>query len=181
MEILASYPDFIFYKAPGYTIKYKNNQTIRLDEHFGISNEELSTIISSQGGESSFIKKFMGLPKLINAKTNEIILSNIQEAKTPETAKTGLLEQKGLLKNEGLLIHNCAAIHMFGMKFPINVYFLDRGMNVVAAFEDVPLESFTPHIRDAFYALETATYSHNIKVGDRLELIKYTFSIDQLD
>jgi uncharacterized membrane protein (UPF0127 family) len=175
LEVLASYPDFTFYKAGGYKLKYKNSLPINLENHLGISSEQLDNVISAYGGEKEFIKKFMALPKLINAKNNEIILSNVQEAKTPQTAKTGLLDQNGLLQNEGLLIHNCPAIHMFGMRFPINVYFLDRGFRTVAVFENVPVGTFTPHIRDAFYALETAVVSHNIKVGDQLELVRYSF------
>ena len=175
MEILASYPDFIFYKAGNYKIKYKNSQLIDLEDHLGIDSNQLDSIINAYGGEKEFIKKFMALPKLINTRANEIILSNVQEAKTSYTAKTGLLNQEGLLKNEGLLIHNCPSIHMFGMKFPINVYFLDRGFETVAIFENVPVGTFTPHVADAFYALETAVVSHNIKIGDKLELVGYLF------
>jgi len=38
----------------------------------------------------------------------------------------GLLGRESLEKGEGLIIPQCRSIHMFGMKFPIDVLFLDN-------------------------------------------------------
>lgn len=172
MEIIASYRDFTFYKDPNYTVKF-GNQTLVLSEHFGIDESKINETISSYPTEQDFLKDFMSWPKLI--KNNQIILASLEEAKEPEDAKNGLLGRASILQGHGLLIHNCSSIHMFGMQFPINVYFLDRGFRVIAKFENVPPETFTPYIHDAYYALETAVYPYDIKVGDQLDSMQIEF------
>lgn len=172
MEIIASYPDFTFYKNPNYALRF-GNQTLIFSEHFGIPEEEVKNIISSYETEHIFLKQFMNSPKLI--KNNKIILGQIEEAKTPEQAKTGLLGRDNISLGFGLLIHNCSAIHMFGMKFPINTYFLDNQMKVCAKFENVSIGSYTPYIKDARYALETAVHPYDIKIGDQLDILKFDF------
>jgi uncharacterized protein len=50
----------------------------------------------------------------------------------------GLLLAKPLRPGEGLLLTPCHSVHMYGMRFPIDVAFLDRAGRVVAAY---------PHLR----------------------------------
>ena len=47
------------------------------------------------------------------------------------TRRKGLLERMGLEKGEGLWIVPCEAVHTFGMKFAIDVVYLDRRHRVV--------------------------------------------------
>jgi len=44
--------------------------------------------------------------------------------------RTGLLKHERLEPGEGLWIAPCEAVHTFGMKFPIDVLFLDRKKRV---------------------------------------------------
>lgn len=43
----------------------------------------------------------------------------------------GLLGREGLEDGTGMLISNCRMIHMFFMRFPIDVVFVDSGFEVV--------------------------------------------------
>jgi len=43
----------------------------------------------------------------------------------------GLLGRDGLEAGEGMLIDRAGSVHMFFMRFPIDVVFLDRDLNVV--------------------------------------------------
>ena len=59
------------------------------------------------------------------------------ETQTPFERMRGLLGRTGLLADEAMLFRNCGAIHTFGMKFPINVYFTDKDLNVVKTIRNV--------------------------------------------
>lgn len=50
----------------------------------------------------------------------------------------GLLGKTCLAADEALLIDPCTSIHTIGMKFSIDVVFLDRKNRIVGAFKDVP-------------------------------------------
>jgi len=42
----------------------------------------------------------------------------------------GLLGRKGLAQGEGMWIVPCEAVHTFGMQFPIDLVYLDRGLRI---------------------------------------------------
>jgi uncharacterized membrane protein (UPF0127 family) len=52
-------------------------------------------------------------------------------ADSSKTRKTGLLKHERLELGEGLWITPCEGIHTVGMKFPIDVLFLDKNRKVV--------------------------------------------------
>lgn len=49
----------------------------------------------------------------------------------------GLLGRKELAPGDGLWIKPCNSVHTFGMRFPIDIVFLDRNMQVVAVARGV--------------------------------------------
>ena len=51
-------------------------------------------------------------------------------ADSPGTRKTGLLKHTRLEPGEGLWIVPCEAVHSFGMKFAIDVVYIDRKKRV---------------------------------------------------
>jgi len=60
-------------------------------------------------------------------RTRQIQLAHsIEVADEASTRRKGLLGRTNLLAGEGLWIVPCEAIHTFGMKFPIDLVFLDR-------------------------------------------------------
>jgi uncharacterized membrane protein (UPF0127 family) len=52
-------------------------------------------------------------------------------ADTSKLRKTGLLKHDRLERGEGLWITPCEGVHTMGMKFPIDVLFLDKKRRVV--------------------------------------------------
>ncbi len=58
------------------------------------------------------------------------LAASVQLADTPRARRTGLLNHESLPAGEGLWIYPTQAIHTFGMKFPIDVAFLDRRLRV---------------------------------------------------
>ena len=84
----------------------------------------------------------------------------------------GLLGTAAIADGEGLWIVPCRSVHTLGMRFPIDVAFLDPRGVVVGILEGLPPNRFGRVFRDARGALElrsgilaaTGTVS-----GDRLE------------
>jgi uncharacterized protein len=58
----------------------------------------------------------------------------------------------------GLLIPHCAAVHTFGMRFDLDLYFLDADGSVLAAHRAVPPRRFVAH-RGAAAVLEVPSPS----------------------
>ena len=59
-------------------------------------------------------------------------------ADTSRKRRTGLLQHESLPAGEGLWIIPCEGIHTFGMKFPIDVLFLDRKRKVLEIRAGMP-------------------------------------------
>lgn len=66
----------------------------------------------------------------------------------------GLLGSAPLETGEGLLLVPCQSVHMFGMRFPLDVAFLDRQQCVVALYPDLAPGGRTRWHREARSALE---------------------------
>ena len=59
--------------------------------------------------------------------TRGVILGDrVLVARTSQERRTGLLSRTSLESGEGLWIDPCEAVHCFGMKFAIDVLYLDR-------------------------------------------------------
>jgi uncharacterized membrane protein (UPF0127 family) len=84
----------------------------------------------------------------------------------------GLLGRDGLDPGSGMLIDSAPSVHMFFMRFPIDVVFLDRGWRVVGIRHDLrPWR--VAGARRAVAALELpagAAAEAGIEVGDVLVL-----------
>lgn len=76
-------------------------------------------------------------------------------------------------EGEGLLIRPCRAVHMFGMKYSIDVAFLDAGSQVVATYIELRPGRITRFHRSAIAALELPAgklAETRTRVGDRLTI-----------
>lgn len=61
----------------------------------------------------------------------------VKRADTFWSRLVGLLNRSTLALDEGLLLDPCASIHTFGMRFSIDVIFLDRAGRVTGYADDV--------------------------------------------
>ena len=66
-----------------------------------------------------------------NLTRNTVLGDRIQAARTSKERRTGLLKHEGLADGEGLWIVPCESVHSFGMKFAIDVVFVNRKKVVV--------------------------------------------------
>lgn len=66
----------------------------------------------------------------------------------------GLLGRSPLEGGEGLLIGPCRAVHTMGMRYPIDVAFLDQGGTVVATYQKLEPNRRTGYHGEAAWALE---------------------------
>jgi uncharacterized membrane protein (UPF0127 family) len=66
-----------------------------------------------------------------NPSRNTLLADRALIADSSKTRKTGLLKHERLEPGEGLWIAPCEGVHTVGMKFPIDVLFLDKKRKVV--------------------------------------------------
>lgn len=75
--------------------------------------------------------------KIINKTQNTEIAAKATLADSFGSRMVGLLRHTTLPTGEGLIITKCNSIHMFFMKFPIDVIFLDKSNIVVGLVENI--------------------------------------------
>lgn len=69
--------------------------------------------------------------RVINSTTGAIIAEQAQVASDLWSRFWGLMGRRELPRGSGILITPCSSVHMFFMRFPIDVIFLDRSDTVV--------------------------------------------------
>jgi uncharacterized membrane protein (UPF0127 family) len=68
--------------------------------------------------------------QVTNKTRNSTLATRLTLADTPKAREKGLLGRNGLASNEGLWIVPCQAIHMFFMRFSIDLVYIDRQKRV---------------------------------------------------
>ncbi len=92
--------------------------------------------------------------RAVNAARGRVLGANIGVADRWWLRLRGLSGRADLAPGEGLLLRPCRAVHMTGMKFPLDVAFLDAGNRVVARYERLSPGARTRWHRGALAALE---------------------------
>ena len=115
----------------------------------------------------------MDVVRARNVTRDTIIAERVEIADTSETRKRGLLGRTGLEPGTGLWLVPCEWVHMFGMKFPIDVAFLARDGKVLHVHHALKPGTISKLIWRADGALElpagTLAGSGTV-IGDRVEL-----------
>ena len=73
-----------------------------------------------------------------NVSRDTLLADRAGIADSSKTRKTGLLKHKSFEAGDGLWITPCEAVHTIGMKFPIDVLFLDKKLRVVKIRREMP-------------------------------------------
>jgi len=92
--------------------------------------------------------------KAFNETRNVLIADRLEWAGTSETRKKGLLGRASFERGEGIYIVPTQWIHMIGMKFPIDVAFLDDKGKVLATHHRLKPNRFSKLVLRANGALE---------------------------
>jgi len=71
-----------------------------------------------------------GRLQILNVMRKTHLARNAEIAGSGGKRTKGLLGRKGLAPGEGMWIVPCEAVHTFGMQFPIDLVYLDRGLRI---------------------------------------------------
>jgi uncharacterized membrane protein (UPF0127 family) len=69
---------------------------------------------------------------LIRTETNEILVENLLVKKTSWGRLRGLLLFRKLASDTGMLLISTKGVHTFGMLFPLDIYFFNESMRLIA-------------------------------------------------
>jgi len=83
-----------------------------------------------------------------------IVASQLRPAHSHWTRLRGLIGTPNLPEGHGLWIRPCRQVHMFWMRYPIDVVFLDDEQRVVAVVEHLPPRAISPKVPQAASVLE---------------------------
>ena len=89
-----------------------------------------------------------------NARSGSELANNVEVAADIVARLKGLIGRRGLADGEALLIRSCKGVHTVGMRFPIDVVFLDRHDKVVGIKEKMPPNRMSSIYLRASSALE---------------------------
>jgi hypothetical protein len=108
---------------------------------------------------------------VINRRGGTVLGDRILHADRWLTRLRGMLGRPAPGPGEGLMLTPCRAVHMLGMRYPIDVAFLDQAGMVVAIYPALGPGAGTFWHRNARHALELpsgALAASGTVVGDRL-------------
>ena len=112
-------------------------------------------------------------PFVVHNRTRGATLAHdVRLADTPRSRRTGLLRHQTLDSGQGLWIYPTQAIHTFGMRFYIDVAFLDKRLRVKRLYHNLAPYRLTTLVWGAQSALELCSGSlanTGTAVGDELQ------------
>lgn len=77
------------------------------------------------------------MARMMNRTKNTIVADDLRLARSMWTRFWGLMGRRELPEGQALLIDPCSSIHMFFMRFPLDVIFLDDDHRVVKVVEGI--------------------------------------------
>ncbi|MDP8265185.1 MAG: DUF192 domain-containing protein [Candidatus Aceula lacicola] len=111
--------------------------------------------------------------RIINLTQKTIVATRARRARSFFARLKGLLGKKSFSPEDALVIEGCQAIHMFFMRFAIDVVFINRKNKVVGLVQDIKPFSLSPFFFMAKYAIELPSGSIEkslVHIGDFLEI-----------
>ena len=113
--------------------------------------------------------------RVSNQSRSRVLADRADIADTSAKRRRGLLKHTSLEPGEGLWIAPCEGVHTFGMKFPIDVVFLNRNKKVLKIRPNMVRGRIAFSLR-AHSVLELpagTVIESGTKAGDQLEFEKY--------
>lgn len=112
---------------------------------------------------------------MINQTRDKVLADRADIADTSAKRRTGLLKHSGLAPGEGLWIVPTEGVHTFGMKFAIDVIFLNRKRKVLKIRPNMVRARIALSLRaHSVVELPAGTIEQTgTQPGDQLELQKY--------
>ena len=109
---------------------------------------------------------------LVNERTQQPLATAVEIAATRTTRRRGLLGRDGLEPSTAMLLAPCASVHTVGMRFPIDVVFVDRQGFAVKVVRDMkPWRiAMAPSSRAVIEMAAGSLRWGQVMLGDRLYL-----------
>lgn len=110
---------------------------------------------------------------LIQDENQTLVAENLILAESLSARMKGLLGRAALLEHEAMLLRPCRSIHMWFMRFPIDVIFLDQNLRVIKAVSNLKPWQLAIAPRRTHCVLEAAAgkiRQVNLSSGDQLTL-----------
>lgn len=107
--------------------------------------------------------------RAFNSRNGAELSGRVQTAERLMERMRGLLGREGIEEDGALLIKPCMGVHTFGMKFPIDVLFLDGRHRVVKIRTDMPpnrLSEIVPAARSVLELKAGSLTASETRVGD---------------
>jgi len=108
---------------------------------------------------------------IINQRNGNIVSLQTRVANTWIKRLVGLLPEKKLNEGDGLWIQPCSSIHTIGMRFPIDVVFLDKNHRIKKLGKSVKPFRFCASLKGTKSVLELpvgSIVSAGLQRGDKL-------------
>ena len=102
-----------------------------------------------------------------------IVASQVENALTFFARFKGLMLRASLPEGQALILAPCRSVHMFFMRFSLDVVFADKDYSVVGIEENLSPWQISKTYRNAHFAIElpAGTVSMtNIQTGDQLQI-----------
>lgn len=116
------------------------------------------------------------MPRLVavrNATRDTVIADRARVASSLGDRMVGLLATAEVLPGEGLLIERTSSIHMFFMRYPIDIVFFDKNGRVTKLVRRIKpwrIVPWAPGARDCLELRAGALDGTETQVGDQLEI-----------
>jgi uncharacterized protein len=123
------------------------------------------------------------LLRVENTARSTVLGTRVRVANRPWSRLRGLLGSPPMHYGEGLLLEPCPAVHTYGMRYAIDVAFLDRDGRVVGLHHSLAPKQWTRPLRGAHYALELPAgtlVATSTAEGDLLHLTKHASALSSL-
>ena len=92
--------------------------------------------------------------RIVNRTRGTVIGTQVELADSLWSRFRGYLGRPEPAEGEGMLLTRCSAVHMFGMRYPLDILFLDARGTVIEVAKGLSPWRRTRRIRGARYALE---------------------------
>lgn len=112
--------------------------------------------------------------RAVNTANYNELASDLVLAESFITRLRGLIGRKNIDSGEGLWINPCKGVHTFGMRFPIDVVFLDTQLHIIAIAQSMEPNRLTRQYMQAASAMElpSGTVANTAtKTGDLISII----------
>ncbi len=109
---------------------------------------------------------------LVNVRTGSVIAEVVESALDSKSRRKGLLGRDSLADSHALVLAPCGSVHTIGMRFPIDVLFMNADGSVIKIVERMGAWRMAGSLQ-ACITVELPTGSvqrHHVLTGDRLSI-----------